>query len=154
MFRSMRSTRLTLGACCIAFILQITTGGAFSATDADRIIAQRQHAMAQLKDDAEALRQVVAGDIQADRLAPIAAAVAEDAKAAAAAFQANVPGGRTKAEVWSNNADFAKRMQEMVRKATAMASVGESGDLSAVSTMMGEALPCKSCHDLYREQPS
>ena len=61
-----------------------------------------------------------------------------------------LPGGRAKAEVWSNHADFMQRMETFARNADAMAKAGETGDLAAVTGLMVAAMPCKQCHDVYR----
>jgi len=43
-------------------------------------------------------------------------------------------------------------MEAFVRNADAMTAAGERNDANAVMGLMIEALPCKQCHDLYREK--
>ena len=94
----------------------------------------------------------MAGLLPADQLAPAARAVAVGARESADAFKQQVPGGRSKPEVWNNNAEFSARMEKFAASAEAMAKAAEAGDKGAVLGLMVEALPCKECHDTYREK--
>lgn len=119
--------------------------------DAQTIIFERQQIMQQLAKDSETLGGIVAGSQSRDQLAKVTRALADGAKDSLARFRDKVPGGRSKSEVWSNNADFMKRMEDFVRNSEAMAKAGESGNMAGVTALMIDALPCKQCHDLYRE---
>lgn len=119
-------------------------------TEDDAAIVERQEVMNKLGKDADVLGDIVAGTAPASGLAEAASAVAQDAQDSVEAFEAKVPGGRSKPEVWTNYADFSARMQKFAEKAKAMADVAESGKVSAVTDLLVEAMPCKDCHDLYR----
>ena len=120
--------------------------------EAEGIIFERQQIMTRLGDDADKLGKVVAGQLPADQLAPAARALAQGARESVDAFKQQVPGGRSKPEVWSNNADFSARMEKFAVNAEAMAKAAEGGDKGAVLGLMVEAMPCKECHDTYREK--
>jgi cytochrome c556 len=123
-----------------------------SPAEAEGIIFERQQIMLQLDKDAEKLGNVVAGLLPADQLAATTAAIAKGAKESIAAFEPNAPGGRAKDTVWSNWADYSQRMQSFAEKSAEMAKVAETGDVAAVTSLMGDAVPCKQCHDVYREK--
>ncbi len=121
-----------------------------SKAEADGIIFERQQAMLQLDKDAETLGMIASGAAPATKLAETTRAIAQGAKDSLEAFRAQVPGGRSKPEVWSNYEDFMKRMEAFSTNADKMAKLGESGNVAAVTDVMVDALPCKQCHDTYR----
>lgn len=127
-------------------------GGAKAITGeaAEGAIFERQQIMEQLARNSDALGKIVAGALPKDQLAQVTRAIAEDARDARDSFQDNVPGGRSKPEVWADQADFSKRMDDFVRNAEAMAKAGEAGNMADVTSLMIDALPCKQCHDVYR----
>jgi cytochrome c556 len=120
------------------------------ADEAEGIIFERQQIMERLGRDSDLLGKVVAGMEPAAKLPEVTRAIAEGAKDSLAAYRTAVPGGRTRPEAWTNNADFMRRMEDFARNADAMAVVGARGDVVGVTGMLVDALPCKQCHDLYR----
>jgi len=122
--------------------------------EAEGIIFERQQIMEQLGKDSDQLGKVVAGLEPASRLPQLTRAIADGARQSLEAYGQQVPGGRTKPEAWSNNADFMRRLQEFARNAEAMSVAGARGDISGVTGMMVDAMPCKQCHDIYRAQKS
>lgn len=118
------------------------------------VIFERQQIMLELEKDTDLLGRIVAGRHSAVDLAAITRNIAENARASAEAFRPRAPGGRSKPEVWSNWSDYADRMDRFARNAQTMATLGERGDVSAVTAILGEALPCKQCHDIYRNPKS
>jgi cytochrome c556 len=70
------------------------------------------------------------------------------------AFPANSNGaGKTKAKpnIWTDQADFQKHMQDLLDKTAALQVAAKSGDLAGIKTAAnaaGEA--CKNCHDEFR----
>ena len=121
-------------------------------SEAEGIIFERQQVMTQLDKDADTLGKIVAGQLPSDKLGPTTKAIADGARDSVEAFKQQVPGGHAKPEVWSNYADFTARMEKFAASADAMAKAGETGNMGAVMGVMVEALPCKECHDLYREK--
>lgn len=123
---------------------------ALSKAEADGIIFERQQIMLQLDKDAKQLGEIAAGIQPPDKLAEVTRSIANSAKDSKAAFEAEVPGGRSKPEVWSQWADYSVQMDKFVQNAEQMAKLGQEGNLTAVTGMLADALPCKECHDVYR----
>jgi len=123
-----------------------------SPDEAGGIIFERQQIMLQLEKDADKLGSIVAGVLPADQLAATTGAIAKGAKESIAAFEPYAPGGRAKDTVWSDWADYSQRMQSFAEKSAEMAKAAETGDVALVTSMMGDAVPCKQCHDVYREK--
>lgn len=124
-----------------------------TALEAEGVIFERQQIMSRLEKDAATLGRIVAGAEPASKLKDTTRALADGARDSLAAYRANpLPGGRTRPEAWANNADFMQRMEAFARNAEAMAVAGDKGDVMAVTGLMIDALPCKQCHDLYRER--
>lgn len=128
------------------------SGPAPSKVEADAIIFERQQLMTRLGQNSEMLGKIAAGTAPADKLAATAHAIAEDAKAAQAAFEPHVPGGRAKPEVWANWVDFSQRLKSFSDNSAEMARIADTGNRNGVMEFMLTALPCKECHDLYREK--
>ena len=81
--------------------------------------------------------------------------VAADVKKAAALFPAG-SGTDAKtlaaAKIWEDNADFTKRMNELVSLAT---EAGNAATFEAYGPAFKKVgATCKSCHDIYRKKPS
>jgi cytochrome c556 len=121
------------------------------ADDQDAI-DYRQLIMKQLDAESAALGMMVSGQIPPDSMALEAKSIANAAKAALKAFEPKVPGGEAKPEVWSKWDDFSKRMEVFARNSEEMAKVADSGNVSKVTELMVTALPCKECHDVYRNK--
>ncbi len=122
-----------------------------SKDEIETLIYERQQLMIQIDKDSELLGEIVAGIAPATKLKETTAALARDAKESHDAFSMKVPGGRTKPEAWSNWADFSKRLDAFVAGAEKIAKLGETGSVPAVNDVLGDAMTCKTCHDLYRE---
>ena len=121
------------------------------ADDQD-VIDYRELIMKQLDAEAAALGMIVSGQIPPDSLAFQARALASSAKSALKAFEPKVAGGEAKPEVWAKWDDFSKRMQMFAQKSEEMAKVSESGNVQKVTELMIDAMPCKACHDVYRQK--
>ena len=99
------------------------------ATQAALIIAQKSGGKEE--NVRELLGKIVAGSAPADKLADTTEAIAKGASDAVGDFAKPVPGGHTRAEAWSNNADFNRRMAAFARDSAAMAKAGKTGGTSA-----------------------
>ncbi len=67
------------------------------------------------------------------------------------AFKPNVAGGDSKPAVWTNWAEFSKRLDALVAGSADLAKSAKGGDVTAVASKVA-ALGCMSCHDLYMEK--
>ena len=122
-----------------------------SAGDAD-VVAYRESIMKALSEHSGAIGQMLSGIVPDDNAVAHLDAIALLAAAAPKAFEPKVPGGEAKAEVWSNWPDFSKRMNDFVRKTAEASKVAnEKGKEAAMGNIL-DALDCKSCHDLYRQE--
>jgi len=118
--------------------------------EAEGIVLDRQLVMQQLDKDAMTLGNIAAGLTPRAQLEATAKNLAKGAREAAKSFELNVPGGAAKPEVWTNAADFNKRMQEFVTKSDLLVANSGNPDMFYVGTLMIDALQCKQCHDVYR----
>ncbi len=131
--------------------LAATQGEDMDAAEREGIIFERQQIMLAIDADTKTLGGIVAGTVPASQLPKVTKSISENAEASVYAFEAKVPGGRSKPEVWSNHEAFLEDMQRFSRNAQTMAEAGENGDVNSVVNLMIDALPCKQCHDRYRE---
>lgn len=115
-------------------------------------VLERQLIMQDLDDEAKIMGDIVAGVAPKTEMAKHAAQIAKDAKEAYDSFKRNAPGGNAKPEIWTNWPDYSKRMEAFVANSAKMAEVAKGGDVTAVTEVMVDAMPCKACHDLYREK--
>ncbi len=121
------------------------------ADDKD-VIEYREHIMNTLNEQAGALGEILSAAVPDDNVISHLDAIALTASTALRAFTPKVPGGEAKAEVWSNWADFSKRMNEFARMTGDMARTAHEQGKEAGLANVVEALSCKGCHDTYRKE--
>ena len=127
---------------------------ATAAVDDKAAIDYRQHIMKALNEQAGALGEILSTAIPDDNVAAHLDAIALTASTALKAFEPKVVGGEAKPEVWSNWADFSKRMNEFAAMTAKMAKTAHEEGNDAALAQVVDALSCKSCHEVYRkEQP-
>jgi cytochrome c556 len=141
--------RLSAAAFAAAF-LGLGASGAATASDEDAI-AYRQHIMHSLQEQTAALGKIMSGAVPDDNAVAHMQALALIASTALASFEPRVPGGESKPEVWSDWADFSRRMEEFARLTAKMSQAAQEGGKDAGLAHAIEALNCKSCHDVYRK---
>lgn len=136
----------------LAAVLAMTAPAAVRADDKD-VIEYRQHAMKTLQEQTAIIGEIVSGAVPADNLPAHAEVIALAAQLSAKSFDAKVPGGESKPEVWTKWADFSKRMNEFAAATRVFADTAKKGaTLSEMTSILTQALPCKECHDLYRQE--
>jgi cytochrome c556 len=121
------------------------------ANDKD-VIDYREHVMNTLNEQSEALGQILSTTVPDDNAIAHLEVLALAASMALKAFEPKVPGGEAKPEVWSNWADFAKRMNEFALNTAAAAKTAHVQGKQAALDNILNALTCKSCHDTYRKE--
>jgi cytochrome c556 len=142
-----RSMKITYAVALLA--LQVA-GSSFA--DNNDAIDYRQHIMNTLNEQAGALGEILSGAVPDDNVISHLDALALTASTALKAFEPKVPGGEAKPEVWSNWADFSRRMTEFAQSSAAMAKLAhEQGKEAGLAKVM-DALSCKKCHDTYRRE--
>jgi cytochrome c556 len=68
-------------------------------------------------------------------------------------FPAGSEGGHAKPEIWSNLADFQKKLEAMQLEIAKMGDAAMGGDRAAIGEQVaatGKA--CKACHDDYKKK--
>ena len=140
--------RLIANGCyaAMAALCLVTTA---SADDAD-VIDHRKHIMDALNAESAILGQIVSGAIPNDDVTKHMDAIALIASTALKSFEPKVPGGDSKPTVWSNWADFSKRMKEFADNTAKAAKLAHTEGPEAGLTNMLEAMNCKNCHDTFR----
>ena len=121
------------------------------ADDQD-VIDYRKHIMQTLDAQSAALGQILSYAAPDDNVVAHLDAIALTASTALKAFEPKVPGGDAKPEVWSDWADFSKRMNEFAQMTEAMARTAHEQGQEAALEQVIDALSCKSCHDIYQNE--
>jgi cytochrome c556 len=124
---------------------------AAQADDKD-VIDYRQHIMKTLNEQAAAVGQILSDAVPDGNVIAHLDAIALTASTALKAFTPKVSGGEAKSEVWSNWADFSKRMNEFAKMTAEMARTAHEQGKEAALAQVVDALSCKSCHDTYRKE--
>jgi cytochrome c556 len=137
-----------------------------SADDQD-VIDYREHIMNTLNEQAAALGMILSTAVPGDNMAAHLQVIALTAQIALKAFEPKVAGGEAKPEVWSTCppaakataptvcwGDFSRRMNEFAQRSAEAAALakGKSYDDPALSAKIIDALSCKSCHEIYRNE--
>lgn len=126
--------------------------GVAVADDQDTV-DYRKHVMKSLGEQLGAIDMIVAKKAPPDAFAVHLKTIAIIASQAKVAFEANVPGGNSKPEVWSHWADFAKRLDAMTAAAAGLAKDADAGQAATVGPKVRTALDCEGCHTAYMVPP-
>ena len=121
------------------------------ADDKD-VVEYREHIMNTLHEQSEALGQILSTSIPDDNTIAHLDTMALAASLALKAFDAKVPGGEAKPVVWADWPDFQKRMNEFAQKTAAAAKAAHDHGKDAGLAQLSDALTCKGCHDVYRQE--
>ena len=136
---------------CLAAFMMVPAFATAPAQYGDKdVIEYRKHIMSALNEQSKAIGQILAGTVPDDNAVAHLESLALTASVALKAFEPKAEGGEANPEVWSNWADFSKRMNELARKTADMAKVAREKGKDAGMQSIADALTCKSCHDVYR----
>ncbi len=122
-----------------------------SRADDQDVIDYRTHVMKTLGEQMGAIGMILESKAPPDNFATHLKVLAVTATQAKKAFEPKVPGGNSKPEVWSNWADFSKRLDELVSTTADLATAAPHQSVAAVGEKLKSSLKCKSCHDTYRK---
>ena len=126
--------------------------GMARADDKD-VIDYREHIMKALEEQTAAIGMIVSTQIPPDNVAAHASAIALSAKLALKSFEPKVQGGQAKPEVWTKWDDFSARMKKFEVNSQKLADAANKGaNIGEITEMLIDALPCKDCHDTYRDE--
>lgn len=112
----------------------------------------RQHVMKTLNEQSAELGLILSTAVPGDNVTSHIDALALAASVSLKAFEPKVQGGEAKPEVWSNWPDFQKRMTDFAAKTAEMSKVAHEQGPDQALGLVVSALPCKSCHDVYRSE--
>lgn len=148
-----RMTKI-IAAAALAGAMSFSQAQAAAAAYADKdVIDYREHIMKTLQEQTAIMGMIVSTLAPPEQMAMHAEAIALAAKMAATSFEQKVPGGEAKPEIWTKYDDFSKRMKTFVEKSQTMSDAAKKGaSTTEITEMLVEALPCKDCHDLYRDE--
>jgi cytochrome c556 len=119
--------------------------------DDQETIDYRVHVMKTMGEQIAAISQMQKSQIAPTNLTVHTEILALTATTAKSAFTPKVAGGKAKPEVWANWADFSKRLDDLVAATADMDKAAKAGGLAAAVVKM-QSLPCKGCHDNYRQE--
>jgi cytochrome c556 len=137
---------------CLAVVLIVAMLPMKSVhADDQEVIDYREHIMKTMGEQAGAIAEILEKKVPADNFTLHLQVLAVTAATAKKAFEAKVIGGEAKADVWTHWADFAKRLDDLSAATASLAATAQSGGFAAAAPKVQEALTCKSCHDVYRE---
>ena len=122
-----------------------------SRADDQDVIDYRQHIMKTLGEQMDAVGMILENKAPPDNFATHMKVLAVTATQAKKAFEPKVPGGNAKPEVWSDWADFSKRLDEFVAGTSELAAAAQKDPVASVGGKLRSTLKCKSCHDTYRK---
>ena len=144
----MRRSSILLGAlAAVASCLSSPAG----ADEAD-VIETRQHIMSTLEAQAAIVGQIASGAAPDANLAVHLEIIALTASTALKSFEPKVVGGEARPKVWSDWADFSKRMNDFAQSTRELAKISKEKGKDAAMNKMVDAFSCKQCHQVYREE--
>ena len=86
-------------------------------------------------------------ELRAGRVAALAPMLSESYSAESR----TVTGSKAKPELWTQRADFDAKMNDLVERSAALATVAKSGDAAkSKQAFLDTAATCKACHDKYK----
>jgi cytochrome c556 len=139
----------SLAACLLIAVVALP----FPALADDQdTIDYRQHIMNTLDEQSAAIDQILQHKAPPDNIAIHTQIVAITAAMAKKSFAPKVLGGESKPAVWSNWADFSKRLDGLVAYTQGVAQAAKQGGVAAAGPALAAAHPCQDCHEIYRVQ--
>ena len=141
-----RTLILAGGALVACSLLSLT-----AVADDQDAVDYREHIMKTMGEQVAAIIQMQKSQIAPTNVAVHTEILAITAATAKSAFTPKVAGGKAKPEVWANWQDFSKRLDELVVATADMNKAAKAGGLAAAAVSL-QSLPCKSCHDNYRQE--
>lgn len=122
-----------------------------SRADDQDVIDYRTHVMKTLGEQMDAVGMILENKAPPDNFATHLKVLAVTATQAKKAFEPKVAGGNSKPEVWSNWADFSKRLDQLVTTTGELAADAPHQSVAAMGEKLRSTLKCKSCHENYRK---
>jgi cytochrome c556 len=124
---------------------------AAARADDQDTIDYRRHIMKTMGEQAAAIGQILQQKAPPDNFAIHVQILAITAATAQKAFAPKVLGGEAKPDVWTNWADFSKRLDVLTAATADLAKTAAAGGVAATAPKIQAAMTCKSCHEIYHE---
>lgn len=131
------------------FVMALLSLSASVFADDQDVIDYRKHVMQSLGEQLGAIHMILEKKAPPDNFVVHMKTLAVIATQAKSAFEPKVAGGNSKPEVWSNWADFAKRLDALTAATASLAKASQDGGAAAVGPKLDATLDCKGCHDTY-----
>ena len=144
--------RSALKVCLAALALMPAPALAQGKAEDKDVLAYRRALMITLNEQSGALGMILSSSITTGDPVAHLEAIALTASYAVKAFEPKVEGGEARPEVWTKWADFSKRMNDFARKTAVAAKTAREKGPEAGLTNILDALTCKACHDIYRDE--
>ena len=123
---------------------------AFDPKDA---IEYRERTMRTLQEQTAIIGMMASMAVPDTNIKAVATTIALSAKMASKSFEQKAEGGEAKPDVWAKYPDFKSKMDAFVENSQKLADAANKGaTLSELTELLVPALPCKDCHDLYRDE--
>jgi len=139
-----RSGYLAVGCVCLVM------AASMARADDQDVIDYREHVMKTMGEQVAAIGQILQQKAPAENFAIHAQILAVTAATAKRAFEPKILGGEAKAEVWTQWADFSKRLDTLTAATAALATTAKAGGVAAAAPQVEATFTCKNCHDTYR----
>lgn len=148
---SPKNTTATLAMAVLAIALAAPL---VARADDKEVIDNRQKIMKAIDEQTTALGEIVAAsNPSASDLRKRCDELARLAKTVLKSFEPKVQGGGSKPEVWTNWDDFSAKVKTFTDKSQALADAADKGvSATDIAGMLPDALSCRGCHNLYRDQ--
>jgi cytochrome c556 len=131
----------------------LVAGSAAAPAEDEDVVDYRIHVMKTLGEQLGAVEMILAKKAPADSLGAHMQVIAIAATQVKKAFEPKLPGGNSKPEVWSNWADFSKRIDALVASSDQLAKAAKGGSAAVIGPRIKSTLDCESCHQIYMLPP-
>jgi len=144
-------TRFAKIAGAVAIAATMFAPAVASAFEDKDVIDYRQHLMNTLDAQSQVVGQMLSGVTPDKHGVDHLQIIALIASISPKAFEPHVEGGQSKPDVWSKKADFDAKMKAFVEGSAHVADQAKKMSFQETISIMLDALPCKGCHDPYRD---
>jgi cytochrome c556 len=145
---------MTLRACITLSLLSALALGLpeHARADDQDTIDYRRTIMRTLEEQQGAIQQILHQKTSPENFAVHAQVLAITSGVAKKAYEAKVPGNGAKPNVWTEWADFSKRLDDLNAATAALAKSAKEGGIATAGGQIADiASKCKGCHEIYRE---
>lgn len=115
-------------------------------------IEYRQQLMRIVDAQTSAIGQILSATVPEDNFATHLEIVSITASLASSAFERGAVGGDTLPRAWEEKDRFLQMMQDFSGNALKASRIAQQDGMAAAAVMVIDALPCRQCHDVYRQK--